>query len=459
MANERTLFQGGTVITMVDGEEPRIADVLVENGKISHIGQNLTSDAEIIDATDCLVLPGFVDTHRHVWQTQLRGVTHDWSLKDYIRSIRFQAAVHYRPEDMYVGNYLGMLEAINAGVTTVLDFSHCINTPEHADEAIRGSRESGIRSLFALGLNEVPVQNPAFNTLEHRIEHAKMLRQKQFPSDEGLVTMGISLSDVLVAGIERVTKEVAISRELGVRITLHANAVMFSQPVSEVAFLEEAHLLGPDLVWVHMNQTTDSELRRVVETGGAISSTPETEMQMGMGHPVIGRFLAVGGKPSLGCDVISNNSGCIFSQMRLGLQAQRMLDNDVELEHHHGPDTIDLSSRTIVKAATIWGARAMGLDSKIGTLEAGKDADIIMIRADDINTMPANHPLGTITMHAHPGNVDTVMVAGKTLKKDGKLLQDRAKLRKQMAESHEYLFHHINATGGLIPQPPAPLPW
>ncbi len=459
MAKKRIVFKGGTVITVVDGEKPRIADVLVEDGKIAQVGQNIDSDAEVIDATDCLVLPGFVDTHRHVWQTQLRGVTHDWSLKDYIRSIRFQAAVYYRAEDMYVGNYLGMLEAINAGVTTVLDFSHCINTPEHADEAIRGTRESGIRSLFALGLNEVPVQNPAFNTLEHRIEHAKMLRQKQFPSNEGLVTMGISLSDVLVAGIERVTKEVAISRELGVRITLHANAVMFSPPVSEVAFLEEAKLLGPDLVWVHMNQTTDGELRRVVETGGAISSTPETEMQMGMGHPVIGRFLTAGGKPSLGCDVISNNSGCIFSQMRLGLQAQRMLDNDIELGRHHGPDTIDLSSETILRAATLWGAKAMGLDSQIGTLEVGKDADIIMVRADDINTMPANNPVGTITLHAHPGNVDTVVVAGNILKKDGKLLQDRAKLRRQMAESHDYLFQEINAKGGLIPQPPAQLPW
>jgi cytosine/adenosine deaminase-related metal-dependent hydrolase len=459
MANGRTLFKGGTVITMSGDEEPRIADVLVENGKIAMIGQDLSSDAEVIDASDCIVLPGFVDTHRHVWQTQLRGVTHDWSLKDYIRSIRFQSAVHYRPEDMYAGNYLGMLEAINAGVTTVLDFSHCINTPEHADEAIRGTRESGIRSMFALGLNEVPVENPAFNTLEHRIEHAKSLRQKQFPSNDGLVTMGISLSDVLVAGIERVKKEVAISRELGVRITLHANAVMFAQPVSEVQFLEDEHLLGPDLVWVHMNQTTDNELRRVVETGGAISSTPETEMQMGMGHPVIGRFLAVGGKPSLGCDVISNNSGCIFSQMRLGLQGQRMIDNDVELGRHHGPDTIDLSSHTILSAATIWGATAMGLDSKIGTLTVGKDADIIMVRGDDINMMPVNHPVGAITLHAHPGNVDTVMVAGNILKRDGKLLQDRAKLRRQMADSHRYLFEKINATGGLIPQPPVPLPW
>lgn len=459
MPGDRTLFTGGTVISVVPGEEPRRADVLVDGGEIVQIAPSIDADAERIDATDCIVMPGFVDTHRHVWQTQLRGVTHDWSLKDYIRSIRFQSAVHYRPQDMYVGNYLGMLEAINAGVTSVLDFCHCINTPDHAEEALRATRDSGIRSVFALGLNEVPVDNPVFNTLEHRIEHARRLRAEQFPSDDGLVTMGISLSDVLVAGMERVTQEVAISRELGLRITLHANAVMFAEPVSEVAFLEQAELLGPDLVWVHMNLTTDAELRRVVETGGAISCTPETEMQMGMGHPAFGRFIAAGGEPSLGCDVISNNSGCLFSQMRLALQTQRMLDNDVELAHCHGPDTIDLSSETVVRAATVWGARAMGLDSKVGTLEVGKQADLIMVRGDDINMMPVNAPIGAVVMHAHPGNVDTVMVAGRILKRDGRLLEDRAQLKRRLEESHEHLMRSIADTGGLIPQPPVALPW
>jgi len=459
MSQRRTLFTGGTVVSVVPGDAPRRADVLVDDGVIVEIAPHITADADRVDATDCIVMPGFVDTHRHVWQTQLRGVTHEWSLKDYIRSVRFQSATHYQPDDMYVGNYLGMLEAINAGVTSVLDFCHCINTPEHAEEALRGTRDSGIRSVFALGLNEVPVDNPVFNTLEHRIEHARRLRGEQLPSDAGLVTMGISLSDVLVAGIERVTEEVAVSRELGLPITLHANAVMFAEPVSEVQFLEQAGLLGPDLVWVHMNLTTDDELRRVVETGGAISCTPETEMQMGMGHPVFGRFLEVGGEPSLGCDVISNNSGCLFSQMRLALQTQRMLDNDVELAHRHGPDIVDLSSETALRAATLWGARAMGLDSRVGTVEVGKQADLIMIRGDDINMLPVNDPVGSVVLHAHPGNVDTVMVAGRILKRDGQLLESRDRLKQRMADSHERLTEAIAATGGLIPQPPAPLPW
>ncbi|MFF4775868.1 amidohydrolase family protein [Microtetraspora fusca] len=457
---DRILIRGGTVLTMEPGARPRLADVLVEDGLIAAVAPGLPDDgADVVDASRCIVLPGMVDTHRHVWQTQLRGVTHDWSLKDYIRSVRFQAAVFYRPQDMYTGNYLGMLEAIDAGVTTVLDFSHCVNTPEHAEAALAGTRDSGIRSMFALGLNDVPVPHPHFATLEQRIEHARTLRTKELPSDGGLVTMGISLSDVLVAGIERVTQEVAVSRELGVRITLHANAVMFPQPVSEVAFLDEAGLLGPDLVWVHMNQTTDEELRRVADTGGAVSTTPETEMQMGMGHPAHGRFMAVGGRCTFGCDVISNNSGDLFPQVRLALQTERMLRNDAELARRHGPDDIGPSTLSHLEGATVNGAEALGLSSRIGTLTPGKEADLIVVRGDAPNTLPVNDPVAAIVLHAHAGNVDTVMVAGRILKRDGRLLADPARRLALMDESHGHLFDAIEAHGGLIPQPPAPLPW
>ncbi|MEU9889018.1 amidohydrolase family protein [Sphaerisporangium sp. NPDC051011] len=457
---DRILLRDGTVLTMEPGSRPRRADILVEDGLIAAIEPDLSGvDADVVDAGRCIVLPGMVDTHRHVWQTQLRGVTHDWSLKDYIRAIRFQSAVFYRPQDMYAGNYLGMLEAIDAGVTTVLDFSHCVNTPEHAAAALQGTRDSGIRSVFALGLNDVPVPHPHFATLAARIEHARELRAKELSSDQGLVTMGISLSDVLVAGIGRVTEEVAVSRELGLRITLHANAVMFPQPVSEVAFLDEAGLLGPDLVWVHMNQTTDDELRRVVETGGAISTTPETEMQMGMGHPAHGRFMAVGGKCTFGCDVISNNSGDLFPQVRLALQTERMLRNDLDLARNHGPDDIRPSTLSHLEGATINGAEALGLASRIGTLTPGKEADIIVVRGDAPNMLPVNDPVAAVVMHAHAGNVDTVMVAGRILKRDGRLLADPARRLALMDDSHGYLMDEVRRHGGLIPQPPVPLPW
>lgn len=454
----RIVVKNGTVLTMEPGATPRRADILIEDTRIAHIAPAIDHpDADVIDATRCIVMPGMIDTHRHVWQTQLRGITYDWSLKDYIRSVRFQAAAHYRPEDMYAGNHLGMLEAIDAGITTVLDFSHCINTPEHADAALAGTRDTGIRSVFALGLNDVP--GATFTTLGQRIDHARALRNADLSSDTALVTMGISLSDVLVAGIDRVTQEVATSRDLGLRITLHANAVMFPQPVSEVAFLEHAGLLGPDLIWVHMNQTTDDELRRVADTGGAISTTPETEMQMGMGAPAHGRFMDVGGQCTFGCDVISNNSGDLFPQLRLALHAERMRRNAIELDNHHGPDTITPTALSHLEGATINGARALGLDSRTGTLTPGKEADLIVIRADAPNTHPMNDPVATVALHAHAGNVDTVLVAGRILKRDGRLLADPSRRLRLMDESHAHLFEAIHKTGGLIPQPPAPLPW
>ncbi|GAB1818484.1 amidohydrolase family protein [Herbidospora sp. RD11066] len=454
----RIVVKNGTVLTMEPGATPHPADILIEDTRITAIAPTIDHpDAHTIDATRCIVMPGMIDTHRHVWQTQLRGVTHDWSLKDYIRAIRFQAATHYRPADMYAGNHLGMLEALDAGITTVLDFSHCINTPEHAEAALDGTRDTGIRSVYALGLNDAP--GATFTTLTQRLDHARTLRTRDLSSDTALITMGISLSDVLVAGIDRVTEEVAASRDLGLRITLHANAVMFPQPVSEVAFLHHAGLLGPDLLWVHLNQTTDAELRLVADTGGSLSTTPETEMQMGMGAPAHGRFMDAGGQCTFGCDVISNNSGDLFPQLRLALQTERMRRNAIHLDDHHGPDHITPTALSHLQGATINAARALGLDTRIGTLTPGKEADLIVIRADAPNMLPVNDPVAAVTLHAHTGNVDTVLVAGRILKRHGKLLADPAHHIPLLDASHAHLLDAIEKTGGLIPQPPAPLPW
>jgi len=265
------------------------------------------------------------------------------------------------------------------------------------------------------------------------------------------VTLGVSLSDMMVGGREQARAEVEAAREMGCRITVHTNCFKAPDAFSEIQVLRENNLMGADLVFVHVNQATDEELKAVVDSGGAISATPETEMQMGMGHPVTGRFLAVGGKPTFGADIVSGGSGDLFFHMRLGLQAQRMLDNDAVLATGFAPDTIALSTRTALKAATIWGAKAMGLGNQIGTLTVGKQADIILIRLDDINTMPVNDPVATVVMHAHPGNVDAVLVAGKVLKENGRLTADMAQVRRMIQESHEQIMDALAKVQASIP--------
>ena len=158
----RNLLVGCDVLVGDPGEgRVQRGDLLIEDGRIAAIGDEAV-DAERIDAAGTLVIPGFVDTHRHVWQTAIRGICADWTLLDYFLGVRVNSSGVFTPEDVYVGNYAGALEALDAGVTCLLDFSHCLNSPEHADEAVRGLRETGIRGTWAYGMYPVPLEQPAF---------------------------------------------------------------------------------------------------------------------------------------------------------------------------------------------------------------------------------------------------------------------------------------------------------
>ena len=205
------------------------------------------------------------------------------------------------------------------------------------------------------------------------------------------------------------------------------------------------------MLFVHTNLSNDDEIKMIADSGGRIASTPETEMQMCMGPSVIGRFMRAGGLPTFGTDIISNNSGDLLVQARLALQTQRLLDNAEVLKTHEGPETLTLSVRDILRAVTINGAKALGLDRKIGTLEPGKDADVILVRTDEINTMPLNDPVATLLLHSHPGNVDTAMVAGTVLKRGGKLVADMGKAKKVLGESYRYIVDQVSKTKVSLP--------
>ena len=152
---------------MTDGPAECRADILIEGERIAAVASAIeVPDAERIDAAGMIVLPGFVDTHRHTWQTQLRAVAADWSLFDYVGQMRNTYAAFYTPEDAWLGNHAGALEAIDAGVTTLVDHCHILNSPQHADEALRGLQESGIRAVFCYGLFANPTHHPFRRTLD-----------------------------------------------------------------------------------------------------------------------------------------------------------------------------------------------------------------------------------------------------------------------------------------------------
>lgn len=457
---KRTLIRGGTVLTMEPGEKPRVADVLVEDDRIEAIAPSIAADdVEEIDAGGCIVMPGLVDTHRHAWQSGLRGVTGDSVLKDYFRSIRFQASPRYRPDDLAVGNLAGMLEAIDAGVTTVLDFCHAVVTPDHAEAAIDGTLESGIRSQFAVGFSDMPGRDPSLTTVDGLLDLTTRLRTDRLHDDTALVTLGVALSDLPEVGVERIAAELKGVRELGLRSTTNGLAILFHDPVDDLAVFEEAGLHGPDIVWVHLNYASPEQLRRLFDLGGHVAVCAEAEMAMGMGRPVTERALAAGGKCTFGCDVTTSVSGSILNQARTAMQVGRLFAADEGMQEGRAPAGVTPSAETMLRGATIWGAEALAQDSRIGTLRAGKQADITVVRATDPNTAPINDPYATIIGHAHPGNVETVLVGGRILKKDGRLIADWDSVRRRLEASRDHVMEQVERGGGLWPQPALDLPW
>jgi len=438
MSASLVLIKGATIVSM----DPSIGiikdgDVLIADNRIQEVGKNIAApDAEIISGTNAIVSPGFVDTHRHVWQTQLRTVATDWSLFDYFVQMRSIYSGFYTPHDAYLGNHVGALEALNAGITTIVDHCHILNSPDHSDEAVRGLKESGARGVFCYGLFENPPHwTDQLNLADGwRHKDAHRIRKDRLSSDTDLLVFGFAPTEVTATDFATVCDEVALARELGAhRISCHVSMGQYDAGTEIVRQLGDANLMRDDLLFVHGSTLTDTELKYMADTGAAISVTPETELQMAMGHPVAIRSQAAGVRTSLGIDIVSNYSGDMQTQMRLLLQAQRGVEN----ERLSGPPrAIRLKAHEILKMATMGGAEALGWDSKIGSITPGKQADLVLTRCDAINVVPMIDPIGTLVLNANPSNIDAVFVAGQQVKKDGALVGvDWPGLAEQMRRS------------------------
>lgn len=201
---DRVLIRNGYVLTMDDrlGDIPN-GDVLIEGDTILQVGRGLAAaDAEVIDATGKIVLPGFIDTHRHTWETAIRGCAPDATLEDYFIEVLDTFAPLYRPEDVYASNLAGALECLNAGITTLVDWSHINNTPEHPDAAIQGLQDAGIRAVYAYGPPNTSLQACWFNsTLVTPREDGERMRKTYFNSDKGLLTMALATCGPAFAGM------------------------------------------------------------------------------------------------------------------------------------------------------------------------------------------------------------------------------------------------------------------
>ncbi len=411
------LIRQAHLITMDSALGDLVGDVLIKDGKIADVGHNVSCpDAATIDGRDKVVIPGFVNSHIHLWQTIIKGCAGDWSFGEYLNSILGSVGKYYQPDDVYVSTLLGAQEQLDAGVTTLYDWAHIMNTPDHADRAIDGLQESGIRAVFGHG---TPGDDGARWYYQSRETHPRdiiRIRNTRLVSDHGLVMLGMSIRgpDFAVDEVNRF--DIELARSLGIMASMHLAVGMFGDYVPHGRNLAQAGLLGPGVNLTHCNRMQDDEIAIAVDLGSSISVTPEVEMQMGHGIPVTGRVQAAGGRIALGTDVVCSVSADMFSQMRFAVQAQRMLANAAAHAGGGMLDRLPLGARDALTFATIEGAKALRLDSRIGSITVGKDADLTILSWSHERSSPLVNPVQAVVFHGSVANVHTVMVAGQLRK-------------------------------------------
>ncbi len=436
----RTLVKSGMVVTM-DAAVPdlRQGDVLIEDDRIAAVAPAIeAADAAIVDAAHCIVMPGFVNAHIHTWQTGLRGIAADWTIAEYLHNMHAAIAPGFTPDDIFISNLVGALNQLNSGVTTMVDWCHNNPTPAHSDRAIDGLVESGIRAMFLHG-SPKPDPKPGqkhFSEIPHPRAEIERLARDRLPARDGLVTLGMAILGPAYSIYEVSRADLQLARAMGMVCSMHVGGGAMRTPDGFQRLAAEG-LIDERVNIVHGNNLSLDQLRPLVDAGASVTVTPEVELQMGFGDCLTGALRSLGAAPSIGSDVESSLGSDMFTNMRMALQAQRNVDNkQVIASTGRAPERISIGCREALEWATINGARMVGLDRRIGSLTPGKQADIVLLRADDLNLLPVVDPVRSIVLHGATANVDTVFVAGRMMKRRGKLVyRELARRKAELAET------------------------
>jgi len=416
----RILLKGGVVLTL----DSRIgdfaqADVLIEDGKISAVRPNIavTEETVVIDAANRILIPGFVDTHSHSYQGILRGIMTNGVLDpDYNRDIQAKLTPAFQPDDVYAGVLMTALGLIEMGTTTIIDLSQISHTLEHSDACVRALQDSGIRAVYAYSRGLGPTSQYPQDVLR--------LRRSYFATKDQLLTLAL--------GVALDAKAFALARDAGVAAVLHLR-----NNSEGLLALGRAGLLRPGDAYIHCTNLNHEAWQLIKDSGGFVSLCPQIEMSMGHGTPAVQDALDHGLRPSLSSDHSVTIAPDFFTVMRTVFTFQRM---QVFARARSGAQNLPplLTCREVLEFATIEGARCAGLDGKIGTLTPGKDADIVMLRADGLSLWPLNNAPGAVVNLMNPGNVEAVFIAGQVRKWRGKLVgPEAARLMRMATEARD----------------------
>jgi cytosine/adenosine deaminase-related metal-dependent hydrolase len=401
----RILLKGGLVLSLDRqvGDFAR-ADVLIEDGKIREVRPDIAVSgdaAAVIDAAHRIVIPGFVDTHSHSYQGLLRNILTNGVLNpDYNRDIQSNLTPAYQAAEAYAGVLITALGLMDMGTTTIVDISQVSHTPEHSDACIKALQDSGIRAVYAYYRGAGPAtQYPRDIT---------RIQRTYFSSKDQLLTLAL--------GTNIDAKLYGLAREVGVPAVLHINNLS-----AQILELGRAGLLRPGDEYIHCTHLNDDAWRLIRDSGGHISLSVEIEMAMGQGLPAIQEALDHGVRPSLSSDHGATVAQDFFSVMRAVFTLQHL---QLFQRAFSGEQNLPrrLSPRDLLEFATIEGARCANLESKVGTLTPGKEADIVLLAADRISVWPLNNAPGAVVNLMNPSQVETVLIGGKVKKWRGNLV-------------------------------------
>ncbi len=415
---DETLIRDAFVISMdpTIGDLPR-GDIHVRGGVIVAVGPNLDAPtAQVIDGRDMIAMPGMIETHWHMWGAVARNMAGETEKTGYFPLSRVLGS-QFTPEDNARGVRLALAEAIHSGITTVHNWSHNLLTPAYADAELAVHREVGGRARFGYGYSR---NTGADETLP--LDDVARMQKQWFGPGETLLTLGVASRGPESNNLEICRKEWDTARQLGIPITCHmgthpidsnVNAgILLSHKVDGIEVLDEAKLLGPDVLIVHGTWSTDRDMERLAATKTPVSLSPYTELRTGFGVTPIDRFLKFGVPVSLSVDTTLL---CGNADMFAIMKAIQNIADGV------APSEFDIDPRRVLRMATIDGAHALGIGDKVGSLTPGRRADLILVRTTDINMAPLTEPVRMIVQSAQPANVDLVMVDGRILKRGGAL--------------------------------------
>lgn len=427
----RTLIRNATILSMDEkiGNIER-GDILISGSTLSAVGENLDDrGARVIDASNMIAMPGMVDSHRHSWEGQLRRINPNATcLDDYSNATHFSFARYYRPGDIYIGNLLTALGAIDAGITTIIDNSHNSRTAAHSDAAVEALLDAGIRAIHASG---PPVSGDWDR--DHWPGNWQRLQEKYFSNNaEGLVSLAV------MAQLEPALW--AEARRLGLPIVTEFFGAGMA---SELEALHQQGLLGPDNIFNHCTALPDEGWKILREAGVRVNVCPRSDAHYGIENGMFAIEAAQrhGINPGLSVDNETSYSTDMFMEMRVAFYLQRAMG----MHHQHCCGSAQalktLPAAQLLKAATVDGAACAGLQHKVGSLTPGKQADLILINAADLNLYPSGNAFGTVVHAAERSNIHTVMIGGRIVKQDGRVVGvDSKRLRAAVDESREYLF-------------------